>query len=300
MGVWTILDDRFRKLVQGNAQVEVLGEGFRWLEGPTWFGDHRCLVFSDIPHNRIMRWSQNDGISVFREPAGFANGHARDRQGRLISCSHHDRCITRTEYDGTITVLADRHDGKRLNAPNDVIVKSDGTIWFSDPVYGLQSDYEGGKQHSEQPARFYRLDPKSGRLAIASDAFTGPNGLAFSPDESVLYAAETGDQFAASPDRAIYRMAIGKDGLPGKREKFATVSPGYCDGFTVDIDGNVWSSAGDGVHVFAPDGALIGKIETGCVVSNLCFGDRHNARLFMAAGQRLLSIFTNTRGAVSP
>ena len=296
MGIWTIIDDRFRTLVQGNAELEVLGEGFRWLEGPTWFGDHHCLLFSDIPNDRIMRWSEDDGVSVFRQPSGFTNGHARDRQGRLISCSHHDRCITRTEYDGSVTVLVDSHDGKRLNAPNDVIVKSDGTIWFSDPVYGLQSDFEGGKQESEQPARFYRLDPDSGRLAIASDEFIGPNGLAFSPDESVLYAAETGDQFAASPDRAIYRMAIGKNGLPGKREKFATVSPGYCDGFKIDINGNIWSSAGDGVHVFAPDGALIGKVETGCTISNLCFGDRNNARLFMAAGQRLLSIFTNTRG----
>ncbi len=193
-------------MVLPNAPLETLGEDFRWLEGPVWFADHDCLYVSDIPNNRILRWSEHGGVSVFRCPSGFANGHARDRQGRLIGCSHHDRCVTRTELDGTVTVLATHYRGKRLNSPNDIVCKSDGSIWFSDPDYGINTDYEGGKQVAELPPTLYRLDPGTGELAIAADDFEGPNGLAFSPDESILYVAETGRQFDPNARQYIRRF----------------------------------------------------------------------------------------------
>jgi gluconolactonase len=179
MADFEIDDPGFLACVLPNAPLVKLGEGFGWLEGPVWFADHDCLLFSDIPNDRILRWTERGGISVFREPSGFANGHARDRQGRLISCSHRHRCITRTELDGGITALADRFEGKRLNAPNDVVCRSDGSIWFSDPLYGISTDYEGGKQIAELPPALYRLDPADGRLAIVADELAGPNGLAF-------------------------------------------------------------------------------------------------------------------------
>ncbi|MFZ1923312.1 MAG: SMP-30/gluconolactonase/LRE family protein, partial [Xanthobacteraceae bacterium] len=195
MSDFEIHDNRFRAMVLPNAPLETLADGFRWLEGPVWFADHDCLYVSDVPNNRILRWSENGGISVFRSPAGFANGHARDRQGRLIGCSHQNRCITRTELDGTVTVLASEFRGKRLNSPNDIICRSDGSIWFSDPLYGINTDYEGGKQSSELPPALYRFDVTTGDLRVAADDFDGPNGLAFSPDERILYVAESGHQF---------------------------------------------------------------------------------------------------------
>ena len=173
-----ILDPRFRSMVLPNAPLEKLGDGFAWLEGPVWFADHQSLLFSDLPNNRVMRWTRASGISVFREPSGFENGHARDREGRLISCSHHGR-LTRTELDGSITILADRFEGKPLNSPNDVVVKSDGTIWFSDPPYGTNTDYEGGKRKAELPAYLFRLDPRDASLTVVADDFEGANGLAF-------------------------------------------------------------------------------------------------------------------------
>jgi gluconolactonase len=203
-----IRDDRFRSMVLPNAPLETLGEGYRWLEGPVWFADHDCLYVSDIPNDRILRWSESGGVSVFRRPSGFANGHARDRQGRLIGCSHHGRCVTRTELDGTVTVLASSYRGKRLNSPNDIVCKSDGSIWFSDPLYGINTDYEGGKQSSELPPTLYRLDPVTGELTVVADDFEGPNGLAFSPDERCLYVAETGRQFDREPRRYIRRFDV--------------------------------------------------------------------------------------------
>ena len=299
MSVFTVLDERFRTLTQANAQIETCAQGLRWAEGPVWFGDHDCLYFSDIPNDRIMRWREGEGASVFRSHAGYPNGHARDRQGRLLSCLHHRRAVTRTEFGGEETVLAERFSGGRLNSPNDIVVSRDGAIWFTDPPYGIQTDYEGGKQHQELPSTIYRICPNSGEIASVSDEFTGPNGLAFSPDEDILYVSETGDQFASHPHRAVYRMTMGTDGLPGPRQPLLALSPGYIDGFKVDIHGNIWASSDEGVHVFTAQGTLIGKVETGCHVSNLCFGGRGNARLFMAAGDRVLSVFTNSRGAVS-
>lgn len=300
MSGFQILDDRFRAMVLPNAPLETLGEGYGWLEGPVWFADHDCLYVSDVPNDCVLRWSENSGVSVFRRPSGFANGHARDRQGRLIGCSHHDRCVRRTELDGAVTVLASHYRGKRLNSPNDIVCKSDGSIWFSDPPYGINTDYEGGKQASELPPALYRLDPATGELTIAADDFEGPNGLAFSPDERILYVAETGRQFDADPRQYIRRFRVGDDGRLSGGERFHKVEPGFADGFRVDEQGNIWSSAADGVHCISPEGELLGKILTPSLVSNLAFGGRNRSRLFMCASQRLLAIYTNVRGCVRP
>lgn len=295
-----IHDDRFRPLVLPNASLETLGEGCRWLEGPVWFADHDCLYVSDIPNDRILRWSERGGTSVFRQPAGFANGHARDRQGRLIGCSHHDRCVTRTELDGSVTVLASRYRGKRLNSPNDIVCQSDGTIWFSDPPYGINTDYEGGKQASELPPTLYRLDPLTSDLTVAADDFEGPNGLAFSPDERFLYVAETGRQFDREPRQYIRRFSLDGSGRLSGSECFHKITPGFADGLAVDEQGNVWSSAADGVHCISPQGELLGKILTPSLVSNLTFGGRSRSRLFLCASHRLMAIYTNVRGCVRP
>jgi len=298
MDSYEILHPKFRAFVLPNAPLITLGEGFAWTEGPVWFADHDCLLFSDLPNDRIMRWSNTSGISVFRQPSGFANGHARDRQGRLITCSHQHRCITRTELNGEITLLADRYEGKRLNAPNDVVCRSDGTIWFSDPHYGINTDYEGGKQFPELPPTLYRLDADDGDLRVMADDFEGPNGLAFSPDERLLYVSETGRQFAEEPVQHIRVFDVLDDGLrlsPGRI--FHKVTPGYADGFRLDEDGNLWTSAADGVHCIAPDGVKLGVIRTPRVVSNLAFGGRHRSRLFICASQTLMAIFINQRGA---
>jgi gluconolactonase len=298
MDGFEIIDPRFRAFVLPNAPLITLGEGFAWTEGPVWFADHDCLLFSDLPNNRIMRWSESSGISVFRQPSGFANGHARDRQGRLITCAHRHRCVSRTELNGEITLLADKYNGKRLNAPNDVVCRSDGTIWFSDPHYGINTDYEGGKQSPELPPTLYRLDPVRDDLRVMADDFEGPNGLAFSPDEQLLYVSETGRQFAEKPVQHIRVFDVldsGRRLSPGRI--FHKVTPGYADGFRLDEDGNLWTSAGDGVHCIAPDGVKLGVIRTPCVVSNLAFGGRNRSRLFICASQTLMAIYINQRGA---
>lgn len=295
-----IHDDRFRSMVLTNAPLEMLGEGYGWLEGPVWFADHDCLYVSDIPNDRILRWSESGGVTVFRRPSGFANGHTRDRQGRLLGCSHHDRCVTRTELDGAVTVLADHHRGKRLNSPNDIVCRSDGTIWFSDPPYGINTDYEGGKQASELPPTLYRLDPASGDLSVAADDFEGPNGLAFSPDERFLYVAESGGQFDREPRRCIRRFDVSEKGRLRGGDFFHKITPGFADGMRVDEQGNVWSSAADGVHCVSPEGTLLGKILTPSLVSNLTFGGRNRSRLFICASHRLMAIYTNVRGCLRP
>jgi gluconolactonase len=296
-----IIDPRFRAFVLSNAPLEKLGEGFRWLEGPVWFADHDCLLFSDLPNNRVMRWTDSGGINVYRQPSGFENGHTRDRQGRLISCSHQHRWISRTELDGAITVLARSYAGKRLNAPNDVVVKSDGSIWFTDPLYGIQTDYEGGKQTSERPAAVYRLDSDSLELSVITDALVGPNGLCFSPDEARLYVSESGNQFDVDPTRHITVMDLSPDGKTcSSPEIFFKVEPGYTDGLRCDEQGNVWASAGDGIHCLAPDGTLLGKIRVPFTVSNLTFGGRNGSRLFLCASHTLYAIYVNQRGAQTP
>ena len=293
------LDPRFKPLVLPNAPLLTLGEGYAWLEGPVWFADANQLLVSDLPNDRILRWTENGGVSVFRQPSNFANGHTRDREGRLIGCSHAGRCITRTEWDGSETVLASHYRGKRLNGPNDVVVAGDGAIWFSDPDYGGNTDYEGGKHAPELPPALYRLDP-GGTLTVAADDFTGPNGLCFSPGEALLYVAETGGQFAANPEQHIRVFDVAHGGVLRGGRVFHTVSPGYCDGLRCDEDGRVWSSAGNGVQCIHPDGTHLGTILTGDVVANLCFGGRSRSRMFICASQRLLTIYTNVRGAQTP
>jgi gluconolactonase len=300
MDDFEIIDERFRTFVLGNAPLEKLADGFRWLEGPVWFGDMGCLLFSDIPNDRIMRWTEGRGVDVFRQPSGYSNGQTRDREGRLITCSHRLRCVLRTELDGAVTVLADRFDGKRLNSPNDIVVKSDGTIWFSDPPYGIDNDYEGGRQEQELPPRVYRLDPRTGALGIVTDAFEGPNGLCFSPDERRLYIVETGRRFGDPEVKHIRVFDVGEDGALRNGSVFHKINPGNSDGIRCDEDGNVWSAAGDGVHCIDPSGALLGKIRTPSRVANITFGGRGRSRLFICASQTLYAIYVNKRGAQRP
>ena len=297
---YEIVDPSFKRMVLPNAALTKLGEGFAWLEGPVWFADQQCLLVSDLPSNRVLRWTESGGISVFRDPSDFENGHTRDREGRLVSCSHHGR-ITRTELDGRVTVLADRGGGEPLHSPNDVVVKSDGTIWFSDPPYGTNTDYEGGKREARLPANLYRLDPRDGSLTVVADEFEGPNGLAFSPDERRLYVAETGGQFDAEPRQFIRVFDVAEDGARlANGRVFFSVSPGNSDGFRVDEEGNLWTGAGDGVHCISPSGNLLGKIKVPFTVANLAFGGRNRAQIFICASHTLYSIYTNVRGAQRP
>ncbi len=295
-----IIDARFAHYVLANAGLEELAGGFRWIEGLVWMGDAHCLLFQDLPRDRTMRWIENAGVSLYRAPSGFGNGQTRDRQGRLISCSHRERCLFRTELDGRLTRLVDRHQGRRLNSPNDVVVKSDGTIWFTDPLYGIQTDYEGGRQPSEQPPALYRFDPDGGEITIAAGDFDGPNGLAFSPDESRLYVAETGDQTSDNPKQHIRVFDVGPAGRLSGGEVFHKIEPGYADGLRVDEDGNLWSSAADGVHCIDGDGRLLGKLLVPHRVSNLTFGGALKNRLFIGGSHTLYAIFLNRRGVQWP
>jgi gluconolactonase len=296
MSFFEIHDPAFGAFVMGNAPVKRLATGFDWAEGPVWFGDHQCLLFSDIPSNRILRWSE-DGLTTFRAPANYTNGHTRDHQGRLISCEHGTRRVTRTEWDGTITTLADSFGGKPLNSPNDVIVARDGAIWFTDPHYGIMTDYEGFKSPQQLPCQVYRIDPTGQIEAVITD-MACPNGLAFSPDETRLYVADTGRMHSADPQHIkVFDMVAGR---PVNGRIFHTISPGCADGIRVDGDGNLWSSAGDGVHCIAPDGRLLGKILVPEVVSNICFGGRAKHRLFITATTSLYSVILNRKGVQTP
>lgn len=301
--VFEVLDDRFGQYVMGNVHMDVLAKdcGIRWAEGPVWFGDGRYLLWSDIPNNRMMRWDETDGsVSTYRSPSNYTNGHTRDRQGRLVSCEHGGRRVSRTEPDGTITILADSYQGKKLNSPNDVVVKSDDTIWFTDPSYGILSDYEGHKAEPEIHCNVYRLDPKSGSLTAVATDFVKPNGLAFSPDESLLYIADTGASHDPNGPKHIRRFRVRDNGTLEGGEVFADCTYGFFDGFRLDTEGNIWSSAGDGVHCYTPDGTLIGKIKTPEVVANVCFGGTKKNRLFICATTMILSVFVNARGVQTP
>ena len=294
------IDLAFHGLVVGNAALEVLHDGCRWAEGPVWFGDGNFLVWSDIPNNRLLRFIPDLGVSTFRSPADFPNGNTRDREGRLITCSHGARAVLRTEVDGTITTLVDRYQGKRLNSPNDVVVKSDGTIWFTDPSYGILSDYEGYKSEQEQSGcHVYRFDPADGSLTVVADDFTKPNGLAFSPDESVLYVSDTGQSHDPGFSTPIRQFSV--DGARLTHAKlFVEVDSGLPDGFRLDTDGNIWTSAGLGVNVYNPAGALLGRIRTGAKTSNVTFGGPRRNRLFITCTQYLMAIYVNATGLQRP
>jgi gluconolactonase len=298
-----ILDERFEKLAIGNVHLEKLYAGCRWAEGPAYLPAGKHLVWSDVSNDRVLRYDETNGAtSVFLSPANNHNGHSVDRQGRLVCCEQRGRCISRIEHDGSRRVLADRFEGKRFNSPNDVVVKSDGSIWFSDPTYGIDSDYEGDAAAEEIGAsNVYRLDAASGEVTAVATDFVKPNGLAFSLDEKRLFIADTGATHVKNGPRHIRVAEVAADGRSlGPAKLFATSTAGLFDGFRLDAKGNIWTSAADGVHVYAPDGALIGKIKVPEVVANVCFGGPKRNRLYICATTSLYAVYVNARGASWP
>ena len=306
-----VLDDQFLALRLLSGTVEQLATGFYWAEGPQWFGDGRYLLFSDIPNDRILRWDETTGgISDFRKPSNYANGLARDRQGRLLACEHLTRRVTRTEYDGRITVLASHFQGKRLNSPNDIVCASDGGIWFTDPPFGISGWWEGEPATPELPHDVYRIHPSSGELQLMLDDLQGSNGLAFSADEKTLYVVESRHQ----PHRCIWQYDVVSSSrgpeLRNKRVFVDAAGPGAYDGIAVDQGGNVWCGFGssgaagadledlDGVRVYSAEGRPLAHIHLPERCANLCFGGTHHNRLFMAASHSLYALYVNTRGAV--
>lgn len=294
-----IIDKRFNALLTGHGRVERLWTGARWAEGPAWFAAGRYMVFSDIPNNRMMRYDECSGaMAVFRQPANNSNGNTTDPQGRLVTCEHLTRRVTRTEHDGSITVLAERYKGKRLNSPNDVVVKSDGSIWFTDPTYGILTDYEGIAATPEiGNCNVYRIDPATGDITIVADDFVKPNGLAFSRDETILHIADTGASHDANGPKHIRSLKVNSDGASlGASKVFADCNAGMFDGFRVDQKDHIWSSAGDGVHCFHPNGDLLGKIRIPELVANVCFGGARRNRLFICGTTSLYSAYLAING----
>ncbi|HSW07460.1 SMP-30/gluconolactonase/LRE family protein [Aquabacterium sp.] len=300
-----VLEEHFRSVRLFSAAVEQLASGCRWAEGPVWFGDGRFLLWSDIPNNRILRWDECSGsTSVFRQPSNNANGLTRDMAGRLLACEHLTRRITRTEYDGTLTVLADSFDGKRLNSPNDIVCQRDGSIWFTDPSFGIHGWWEGAPAAQERPHGVYRIDGATGRLDCLLDDLAAPNGLVFSPDESLLYVIES----RGLPHRRIWAYDVAGATLKNKRLHVDAQGPGALDGMACDIEGRLWCGWGDGgsgaeaealdgVRVFDRDGTAIGHIHLPERCANVTFGGAHRNRLFMAASHSLYALYVNTQGA---
>jgi gluconolactonase len=286
------LDPRFRRLFISTAKLDTLYVGCRWAEGPVYFAAGRMLVWSDIPNNRMLRLDECSGqVAVFRQPSNYSNGNTVDRQGRLVTCEHGERRVSRTEIDGSVTTLAGAHAGKRLNSPNDVVVKSDDSVWFTDPTYGIDTDYEGNKAASEQAANYvYRVDPHSGKVSAVAGDFVQPNGLAFSLDESMLYIADTGRTHRADGPAHIRRFAVQDDGTLSGGEVFAECTAGLFDGFRLDAAGRIWTSAADGVHCYDPDGTLIGKIRVPEVVANVCFGGEKLNYLYICGTTSLYGV----------
>ena len=298
---WICHDSRFASLVIGHAKLEKLWTGCRWAEGPAYFPAGRYLVWSDIPNDRIMRFDETDGsVSTFRQPANNANGNTTDRQGRLLTCEHLTRRVTRTEHDGSITVIADRVDGRRLNSPNDVVVASNGAIWFTDPTYGIDGDYEGNRAPSEiGGSHVYRVDPATGAVQAMITDRIKPNGLAFSPDERLLYVVDTGASHQPGLPVTIHAYPVDPGGLSlGKSRLFATCPEGFFDGLRVDAHGNLWTSAGSDVFCYASDGTHLGTIAIGEIVGNVCFGGLKRNRLYITAQTSLYALYLNTRAAI--
>lgn len=296
-----ILDPRMTELLLPDSRLERHCTGAIWSEGPVYFSEGDYILWSDIPNNRMLRWSDNDGMSVYREPSNFTNGHTRDREGRLVSCEHGGRRISRTEPDGSVVCVVDNYQGKKLNSPNDVVVKSDGTIWFTDPPYGIMSNEEGYQAESEIGANYvYRFDPSNEELSVVANDFDKPNGLAFSPDESLLYISDTGASH--DPDGAhhirVFDVVQGKSLANGRI--FAVVDPGLADGFRLDVNGNLFTSSEDSIQVYTSAGERIGKIMVPEKIANCTFGGPEKNRLFIVASSSLYSITLNTRGVQQP
>ena len=295
-----VLDKRFNACFAGHVRVERLWTGARWSEGPAWFAAGRYLVWSDIPNNRMMRYVEPSGeVSVFRERSNNSNGNTVDNHGRLVTCEHLARRVTRTEITGAITVIADKWNGKRFNSPNDVVVKSDDSIWFTDPAYGIDTDYEGDQSPSEiDGCNVYRVDPKSGAVAAVITDMVRPNGIAFSPDEKYLYVVDTGATHKDNGPRHIRRFKVASSGAKvSGGEVFAECTAGLFDGMRIDTEGRIWTSAGDGVHVYDPDGTMIGKILIPELVANVTFGGTKLNRLFICGTTSLYSMYTTARGS---
>jgi gluconolactonase len=306
LGEYVIIDPSFRRLINRNMRLIQLWSGAAWTEGPVYFGDADHLLFSDIPNDRIMRFvPDHTGLrgttSVYRHPANNANGHTRDRQGRLVSCEHGSRRVTRTEHDGRVTVLVDRYLGRRLNSPNDVVVKSDDTVWFTDPTYGIASDLEGWKGEPEYGGAYvFCFDPRTGELRVVADDFVAPNGLVFSPDERVLYVADSGASLRPGGPRHLRRFTVDEGNRVGGGAVLAECDAGRFDGVRVDTEGRLWGATNDGVHCLAPSGDLLGKILVPEVVSNVCFGGPKRNRLFVTATTSLYAVYTHVAGAQRP
>lgn len=287
-----VVDDRFQALVLPNVHVDTLFDGGRWLEGPVWVPAAKHLLFSDIPNNRVMRWDAGSGhVSVFEQPSHFANGHTRDRQGRVLACEHQTRRVTRFEHDGSVTVIADSYRGMRLNSPNDLVEGPDGAIWFTDPTYGILTEYEGGRCDSEIGSHTVYRVGLEGAEAVITD-LVQPNGIAFSPDGSVLYVADSG----STPSRMM-AYALGLNGLPGKGVVLHEAERGIYDGFRLDRLGNLWVAAEEGVVCLGPDGTLMGRIRLPEVAGNVEFGGADRNRLFICATRRLMAVYLNVTGA---
>ena len=294
-----ILKEEFHSCLTGHGRIERLWTGARWVEGPVWFPAGRFLVFSDIPNNRMLRWDETNGhVSEFRNPSNFSNGNTRDLQARLITCQHLSRSVTRTEHSGEVTTLASQYDGKRLNSPNDVIVKSDGSIWFTDPDYGIMSDYEGRKSPSEQSScNVFRIDQKTGNIDLITDQLVKPNGLCFNKSESKLYVSDTGGSHVKNGPRNIYSFDLKGEKVTLEDPKlFAECSNGLFDGFRIDSEDRIWTSAADGVHCYNSVGVLIGKIKIPEIVSNVCFGGDRLNRLFITGTTSLYSAYLAVNG----
>ena len=294
-----IIDKRFGAAIIPAARLDTLHSDCRWAEGPAYFPAARHLIWSDNPNNRMLRLDEVSGaVSVFRNPSNYSNGNTVDRSGRLVSCEHGERRVSRTEFDGSITTIADRYAGKRLNSPNDVVVKSDGSVWFTDPTYGIDSDYEGHKSEPEQDGSYvYRVDPGNGEVSVVADDFVKPNGIAFSPDEKSLYIVDTGRTHVENGPAHMRRFDVGKDGKLTDRGVFAECTEGLFDGFRFDTEGRIWTSAGDGVHCYDPDGTLIGKIIVPETVANVCFGGQKRNYLYICGTTSLYGVRLPVNGA---